>query len=52
MAPEKISKGAALGASELFGGEPEAIRKGFEELWPSPWTEEHENILGLILKSL
>jgi hypothetical protein len=45
---ENISKGAVWGAQELFGDNEPEIRKGFQELWPSPWTDEHENLLKLI----
>jgi mannitol-1-phosphate 5-dehydrogenase len=51
VTPVKISSGAALAAAELFGNDCDSIRKGFESLWPTPWTDEHKNILDLILKS-
>jgi mannitol-1-phosphate 5-dehydrogenase len=42
--PVALSRGAAIAAEKLFGSDPVKIRKGFEKLWPSPWTKEHEDI--------
>ncbi len=47
--PLELSKGAAIAARKLFGTETCDIRKGFEKLWPSPWTKEHEKILKLFV---
>ncbi len=47
--PIELSHGAAIAANKLFGSDTCEIRKGFEKLWPTPWTEEHEKILYMIL---
>ncbi|MFZ2655603.1 MAG: hypothetical protein WAX69_11795 [Victivallales bacterium] len=49
--PVELSRGAAIATKKLFGSDICEIRKGFEKLWPTPWTEEHENILDRILSS-
>lgn len=48
--PDNLSFGAALAATELFGRDPEAIKKGLAELWPQPWTDEHDAVLKYILE--
>ena len=46
--PERIAKGAAYLVRKHFGDNDQAVRKCLENLWPSPWTDEHEKILELI----
>lgn len=50
--PSNLAQGAAIAAQEQFGHTPEAIKAGFTELWPAPWTDEHEKLFNLIIKSL
>lgn len=49
VAPDELSRGASIAAKRLFGSDPAKIRRGFEKLWPTPWTGEHEKMLVLIL---
>ncbi len=46
--PVELSHGAAIAAKKLFGPDSCELRKGFEKLWPAPWTEEHGKILELV----
>jgi mannitol-1-phosphate 5-dehydrogenase len=46
--PVELSHGAAIAAKKLFGSDTCAFRKGFENLWPTPWTAEHEQMLNLL----
>lgn len=48
--PDNLSFGAALAATELFGRDADAIKKGFAELWPQPWTAEHDAVLKYIFE--
>lgn len=43
--PAELSHGAAIAAKKLFGSDSCELRKGFEKLWPAPWTGEHEKML-------
>ncbi|NOY75034.1 MAG: hypothetical protein GXP32_04495 [Kiritimatiellaeota bacterium] len=45
--PARIAECAKIAAKELFGKEANQ-QKGFGELWPSPWTDEHQKVLDLI----
>jgi hypothetical protein len=49
--PVELSHGAAIAAKKLFGPDSCELRKGFEKLWPAPWTEEHGKILQLLTNS-
>ncbi len=49
--PTELSKGASFAAKRLFGPDICEVRKGFEKLWPTPWTGKHENVLEMILSS-
>ena len=46
--PDELSHGAAIAAKKLFGSGSCELRKGFEKLWPTPWTDEHEKIFELL----
>jgi mannitol-1-phosphate 5-dehydrogenase len=46
--PTIIARGATLAAAELFGETTKAITVGAKELWPTPWTDEHQQLLELI----
>jgi mannitol-1-phosphate 5-dehydrogenase len=46
--PVILAEGAALAATELFGKDNDKIKCGLLELWPSPWSDEHENLFKLI----
>lgn len=48
-APVELSRGAKIASEKLFGSDSGELRKGFEKLWPSPWTDEHGKILDRIL---
>jgi mannitol-1-phosphate 5-dehydrogenase len=47
--PLILAEGAALAAAELYGDASESIRNGLVNLWPSPWTGEHEKLIQAIL---
>lgn len=47
--PERIAVTAKHAGVELFGDDEQQIAAGLAELWPSPWTDEHQKILDLIL---
>ena len=50
--PVNFAKGALLAARKEFGNDPEAIRKGFAELWQKDVTSgEAAEVLGLILNA-
>jgi hypothetical protein len=49
--PLILAEGAALAAEELFGRNPATIKKGLAELWPAPWTDEHEKLFQLIVRA-
>ncbi|MHB9139049.1 MAG: mannitol dehydrogenase family protein, partial [Victivallaceae bacterium] len=50
--PLMLAEGAAMAAEEQFGKETEAIRNKLAELWPSPWTAEHERLFKLIAANI
>ena len=45
--PAKIAECAKIAANELFGDNSD-LRAKFAKIWPSPWTDEHQEILGMI----
>ncbi|HBC85340.1 MAG TPA: hypothetical protein DCZ94_00130 [Lentisphaeria bacterium] len=49
--PVELSRGASIATKKLFGSKACEFRKGFEKLWPAPWTKEHEDIFDRILSS-
>lgn len=49
--PVELSRGAKIAAEKLFGSDNCELRKGFEKLWPAPWTDEHGKILQLLTSS-
>ncbi|MFA6566736.1 MAG: hypothetical protein WCS96_00855 [Victivallales bacterium] len=49
--PVELSHGAAIAAKKLFGSDSCELRRGFEKLWPAPWTAEHEKMLQLLLSN-
>ncbi len=49
--PVKLAAVGRLASAQLFGDDPAAMRKGFAEIWPQPWTEEHEQVLRAIADS-
>jgi mannitol-1-phosphate/altronate dehydrogenase len=48
--PAKIAECAKIAAEELFGANAD-LHAEFAEIWPSPWTDEHQRILDLIEKN-
>jgi hypothetical protein len=46
--PAELSRGAAIATKKLLGSDSCEVRRGFEKLWPAPWTGEHEKILQLL----
>ena len=50
VTPARIAECAKAASSELFGADADQRAK-FAELWPSPWTDEHETVLNLINSS-
>lgn len=44
----KMAECAKIAAEELFGSNADLHAK-FAEIWPSPWTDEHREILGVIV---
>jgi hypothetical protein len=46
VTPENFAKGAAIAAQEFAEGND--VRAKLAELWPQPWTEEHEALAKLI----
>ncbi|MCP3965365.1 MAG: hypothetical protein GY750_16425 [Lentisphaerae bacterium] len=50
--PEIIAEGAALAAVEEFGNDRSKVNSELAELWPTPWTDEHQKVLDLILKKV
>ncbi len=52
LVPQLIAHGAALAAIAEYGDSPAAIREKLAELWPQPWTDEHEQLWKLIESEL
>ncbi len=52
LKPLILAEGAALATEELYGRDQEKIRKGLAELWPAPWTDEHEKLTQMILANI
>jgi hypothetical protein len=50
--PLILAGGAALAAEDLYGRDPEKIRNGLAELWPAPWTDEHEKLIKMIVANI
>ncbi len=50
--PLILAEGAALAVEEQFGKDTEGIRNGLAELWPSPWTAEHEKLFQMITANI
>jgi mannitol-1-phosphate 5-dehydrogenase len=46
VTPAKIAECARGAAGELFGANAN-LKKKFADLWPSPWTKEHDAVLSL-----
>ena len=47
VVPAKIAECAKIAANELFGDNSD-LRAKFAEIWPTPWTDEHQEILRMI----
>ena len=50
--PLILAEGAALATEELYGRGHEEIRNGLAQLWPVPWTDEHEKLMRMIVVNI
>jgi hypothetical protein len=50
--PLILAEVAAMAVEELYGKDLEKIRKGLAELWPAPWSGEHEKLAQMILANI
>ncbi|MFA7232120.1 MAG: hypothetical protein WC071_12690, partial [Victivallaceae bacterium] len=46
--PKILSEGAKSAVSSLFGNSRADIRNGLNQLWPTPWSKEHEKLLAYL----
>lgn len=50
--PLILAEGAALATEELYGRDHEKIRNGLAQLWPVPWTDEHDKLMRMIVVNI
>jgi mannitol-1-phosphate 5-dehydrogenase len=52
VSPRRLAAATALAAAGLWGKAPDDIRRGLAEIWPAPWSDEHEHLWSLIHQEL
>jgi mannitol-1-phosphate 5-dehydrogenase len=52
LSPRRLATAAALAAAGLWGKAPDDVRRGLAEIWPTPWSDEHERLWTLIHQEL